>query len=188
MVVVYSQHALAGTSSKELEDSVGATFTARMPLLTATRPLRLGIRRRSFPQQCYLCSLHVISASNNGNNVSVLRIRSTKRMRTNLHFNFLLERRHTVQHAQSDCQLAVDLAQVLGHLHAQLVSCGRISLTQMLVAVDGVQAIFLHHFHVALQCPEDPHCLAAAAAAKSYSNGIDNRFCMVQTGFQPGTS
>jgi len=45
------QPELAGTSSKELEDYVGQSFTARMPLLMATSTFGLGRRRWSSPQQ-----------------------------------------------------------------------------------------------------------------------------------------
>ena len=81
-------------------------------------------------------------------------------MHTDLHFDFLLEVWHAVQHSQSHGQLAVNLAKMLSHLNAQLLCLGWVSFTQVLVAVDGVQTIFLNDFHVALQCPEDPHCLA----------------------------
>ena len=47
------QPAFYGTSSQELEDFVGQSFTARMSLLVATSAFRLGSKCWSF-QQCYL--------------------------------------------------------------------------------------------------------------------------------------
>jgi len=40
------------------------SFTAHMPLLTATSAFRLGRRRWSSPQQCYLHCLRTITSRN----------------------------------------------------------------------------------------------------------------------------
>jgi len=82
-------------------------------------------------------------------------------MHTDLHFNFLLVRRHAVQHSKSHGQLSVDLAQMFCHALTKLLGLGRVSLTKVFVAVDSVQTIFLNDLHVALQSLQDLRCLIA---------------------------
>ena len=76
-------------------------------------------------------------------------------MRTNLHFHFLLVRRHAVQHSESDGQLAVNLAQMFRHALTKLLGLRRVRLTKVFVTVDGVQTIFLNDLHIALQGLQD---------------------------------
>ena len=60
--VLRPTYTLAGTSSYELEDFAGASFTACMPLLTATCAFGLGRRCWSSPQLCNLHCLRTLSS------------------------------------------------------------------------------------------------------------------------------
>jgi len=57
------QPVLTGTLIQELEDSAGASFTARMPLLAAIRMCTLWRRHSGFPQWYYQHSLCIFNVA-----------------------------------------------------------------------------------------------------------------------------